>query len=176
MQLLPNSTEEGGKDKAAAVSMGTATEEGNSPSASGAVRTTPNMQPVLLEMRSAGTARRLGTLLSCAALLEDNRVTFKIDTGADTSVISDGTYHKLNHLPQLASDDMDFDSPGGKLDGLGHFTALTKYKGRQYKFIIHVIKTANGSNLLGCAVAVVMGLVKRVDEIQDTSLRNRILH
>ena len=65
-------------------------------------------------------------------------MTFKIDTGADTSVISDETYHKLKHLPQLASDDMDFDSPGGKLDGIGQLTALTKHKGRQYKFIIHV--------------------------------------
>ncbi|XP_042345404.1 uncharacterized protein K02A2.6-like [Plectropomus leopardus] len=63
---------------------------------------------------------------------------------------------------------MDFDSPGGKLDGLGQFTALTKYKGQQYKFNIHVVKTASCSNLLGRAVAVAMGLVKRVDEIQGT--------
>lgn len=73
--------------------------------------------------------------------IRDTPVTFKTDTGADTSVISDETYHKLKHLSQLASDDMDFDSPGGKLDGLGQFTALTKYKGQQYKFIIHVVKT-----------------------------------
>lgn len=99
-------------------------------------------------------------------IIRDTPVTFKIDTGADTSVISDDTYHKLKHLPQLESDDMDFDSPGGKLDGLGQFTALTKYKGQQYKFTVHVVKTASCSNLLGRAVAAAMGLVKRVDEIQ----------
>lgn len=85
--------------------------------------------------------------------IRDTPVTFKIDTGAGTS-ISDETYHKLKHLPQLASDDMDFDSPGGKLDGLGQFRALTKYKGRQYKFIIHVVKTARCNSLFGRAVAI----------------------
>lgn len=57
--------------------------------------------------------------------IRDTPVTFKIDTGADSTVMSDETYYKLIHPPQLASDDMDFDSPGGKLDGLGQFTALT---------------------------------------------------
>lgn len=37
--------------------------------------------------------------------IKDTPVTFKIDTGADTSVISDETYHKLKHPPELASDD-----------------------------------------------------------------------
>lgn len=56
---------------------------------------------------------------------------------------------------------------GGKLDGLRQFTALTKYRGRQYKFIIHVVKTNSCSNLLGRAAAVAMGLVKRMDEVQS---------
>ena len=45
---------------------------------------------------------------------------------------------------------------------------MTKYKGQQYKFNIHVIKTANGSSLLGRNVAVAMGLVKRMEEVQST--------
>lgn len=95
-------------------------------------------------------------------------VTFKIDTGADTSVISEETYHKLRRPPQLASDNTAFNSPGGRLESLGLFTTLTKYRGQQYRFNIHVIKTANGSDLLGRNVAVAMGLVKRVDEVQST--------
>ena len=98
----------------------------------------------------------------------DTPVTFKIDTGADASVISDDTYNQLKHLPQLSSDYTAFDSPGGRLDCLGLFTTITKYRGQRYKFNIHVIKTANGSNLLGRNVAVAMGLVKRVEEVQST--------
>lgn len=73
----------------------------------------------------------------------------------------------LLYLTQLESDD--FNSPGGKLEGLGQFMALTMYKAQKYKFVIHVVKTASCSNVLGRAVAVALGLVKRVDEIQGTS-------
>lgn len=94
-------------------------------------------------------------------------VTFKIDTGADASVISDDTY-QFKHQPLLSRSSTAFDSPGGALDCQGLFTAVTKYKGKQYKFKIHVIKTARGSNLLGRDVAVAMGLVKRLEEVQST--------
>lgn len=84
-------------------------------------------------------------------------MTFKIDTGADTTVMSDETYYKLKQLPQLESDDTGFDNPGGKLEGLGQVTALTMYKGQKYKFIVQVVKTASCSKLLGQAAAVAMG-------------------
>ena len=38
----------------------------------------------------------------------------------------------------LSSDYTAFDSPGGRLDCLGLFTAVTKYKGRRYKFNVVV--------------------------------------
>lgn len=90
----------------------------------------------------------------------------KIDTGA--SVMSDDTYHQLKHLPQLSNDYTAFDSPRGRLECLGLFTTISKYRGQQYKFNIHMIKIATGSNLLGHNVAVAMGLVKRVEEVQST--------
>ena len=77
-------------------------------------------------------------------------------------MISEETYHQ----PQLENNDRDFDSPGVKLSCLGGFVALTKYKGQFYKYKVHVIETANGSNLLGRNVAVAMGLVQRVEEVQ----------
>ena len=75
--------------------------------------------------------------------ISDTPVAFKIDTGADSSGMSDETYRKLRRPPQLASNGTAFDSPGGKPDCLGLFTTLTKYRGQRYKFTIHVL-TATG--------------------------------
>lgn len=53
--------------------------------------------------------------------------------------MSDETYYKFKRLPQLESDDTGFDSPGGNLEGLGQFTALTMYKGQRERFILTTI-------------------------------------
>lgn len=84
--------------------------------------------------------------------------------------MSDETYYKLKCLPQLESDDTGFDSPGVKLEGLRQDTTLTMYKGQKYKFVIHVVKTASCSNLLGRAAAVAMALLKGVNEIYGTDM------
>lgn len=44
-----------------------------------------------------------------------------------------------NAFPQLESDGTGFDSPGGNLEGLGQFTALTTYKGQRERFILTTI-------------------------------------
>lgn len=94
-------------------------------------------------------------------------VVFKIDTGADTTVISEQTFHRLKHPPVLAENNTNLHSPGGRLDCLENFDASVKYSGQQYKFTIHAIRS-QGSDLLGRNVAVAMGLVKRLNEVQGT--------
>lgn len=120
------------------------------------------------EIKSACKIKDSTTPWTVKLHISNTPVTFKIDTGADTSVISEDTYHKLKHQPALARDNTSLDSPGGKLNCLGLFNTTVKYAGQYYKFTIHVIRTANGSDLLGRNVAVAMGLVKRLNEIQST--------
>jgi len=61
-------------------------------------------------------------------------VAFKIDTGADTSVISEKTYSQITNRPKLRKAVIKLDSPGGKLVCLGYFTATTEWKGQRFKF------------------------------------------
>ena len=65
---------------------------------------------------------------------------FKIDSGADTSVISVDTYHSLSRTPNLMTSRADLMGPGGKLECLGMFRAETKVKDSWYAFPILVIK------------------------------------
>ena len=76
-------------------------------------------------------------------------VTFKIDSGADTSVISVTTYKPLRDRPILDPANGAIFGPGdGSLDGRGKFMAHTVFKGNAYEFPIHVINGSR-SNLLG---------------------------
>ncbi len=60
------------------------------------------------------------------------------------------------------------DSPGGKLNCTGHFTATTIGKGKKFRFKVNVIKGSHGSHLLSRNVAIAMGLVKRTEELKST--------
>lgn len=92
-------------------------------------------------------------------------VNFKIDTGADTSVISEKTFSLMNK-PKLRKFETVLDSPGGRLSCLGYFIANAKQKQKQFRFKVHVL-SGDGSHLLGRNVAVAMGLVKRIAEIKQ---------
>lgn len=87
-------------------------------------------------------------------------IVFRIDTGADTTVISD----QLSHKPKLRI-------PVSKLDSLrciGYFTATTRWKEKEFRLKVNMIK--DPSHLLGCNVAIAMGLVKTIGVIEiDTS-------
>ena len=91
-------------------------------------------------------------------------VTFKIDSGADTSVMGEPTYHALQNRPKLESANTALFGPGGRINCLGVFTAETSCKGKNFVFPIHVIKGT--SNLLGRSAAYKFGLIQKIDSIE----------
>ncbi|XP_052817965.1 uncharacterized protein K02A2.6-like [Mya arenaria] len=93
-------------------------------------------------------------------------VKFKIDSGADTSVMSHDTFCKLSRQPDLMPQQAVLIGPGGKLDCIGMFRAKTKFKGQWFDFTVHVVKGMRGTNLLGRAVAGQMGVIQKVEEIE----------
>ncbi|CAL9702469.1 unnamed protein product [Knipowitschia caucasica] len=88
---------------------------------------------------------------------------FKIDTGADASIIGDKTFSLLTKKYRLTPTSTPFSGPGGPLKCFGMFEANTEYKGESYTFPVYVIK--GNSCLLSRIEAVKMGLVKRVEEV-----------
>lgn len=95
-------------------------------------------------------------------------VEFRIDTGADTTVLKEETFNKLRPRPRLEISKSNVYSPGGRVRCVGRFLASTMYKRRKYQYWITVIKGQYSSNLLGRAVAKQMGLIARVNRINSS--------
>lgn len=98
-------------------------------------------------------------------LVNGSPVDFKIDTGVDTTVMTEEAFSKLRQKPKLNKSRPTVYSPGGKVRCVGKFLATTTYKGQKYQYWITVVKGQYVSNLLGKAVAKHMGLVARVNAI-----------
>ena len=94
------------------------------------------------------------------------KVRFKIDSGADTSVISDHTYASLGK-PYLRPASVPLFGPGGKLDCVGVFNAITEFKGQCYQFPVHVVN-GTSSNLLSRSTASALGLLVKVDGLESS--------
>lgn len=94
-------------------------------------------------------------------------VDFKIDTGADTTVMTETTFNKIQQRPKLIKSKSIVYSPGGKVMCVGKFLATTHYKGQKYQYWVTVIQGQYASNLLGKTVAKRMGLVARVNAISS---------
>ena len=99
--------------------------------------------------------------------IQDCDVEFKIDSGADTSVISQHTYENLKTKPQLVQSRAVLDCPGGRLTNKGKFKTSTFYKGTEYCFNIHVVEGPAVNNLLSRGVSVAMGLIQRLHEVSS---------
>lgn len=95
-------------------------------------------------------------------------VRFRIDTGADVTVMNLKTFRKLKPKQKLVCSSGPLDSPGGALNIVGQFTASTLHKQKRYIFTIYVVQGHTVSNLLGRETAVEMGLVKRVQQVKRT--------
>ena len=94
--------------------------------------------------------------------INENNVYFKIDSGADVSVMSYDVYRALKEKPSLRDTHMKLTSPGGEVKAEGEFTASTAFRGVKYSFNIVVVRT--GANLLSRQVASRMNLICRLDE------------
>ncbi|XP_060723274.1 uncharacterized protein K02A2.6-like [Tachysurus vachellii] len=101
--------------------------------------------------------------------IQGTDVDFKIDMGADISVLSEITFSVLKYKPQLKDVNVKLESPGGTLHCKGQFTAVTVYRDKQYSFDAFVVAGSHIHNLLGRDTASAMGLVKRLEELQPMS-------
>ena len=93
-------------------------------------------------------------------------VDFKTDTGADVSVISKEVYDGLRPRPRLRQSDAILRSPGGTLPYLGMFTTYVDIGNQTVPFRVFVLNN-NCDNLLSRDAALRLGLVKRLDNIND---------
>lgn len=101
---------------------------------------------------------------SVALHINRKPVQFKIDTGADISVISALTYQALPERPKLKSSNAVLSSPGGILSCKGQFTADISLTNKLYRVEIYFVEDPCANNLPRRHAACQMGLVKRIEE------------
>ncbi len=100
--------------------------------------------------------------------IEGLPVDFKIDTGANCSIMNENMYKSLQKKRVLQRPKKVLSGPGGGLNCLGQFITQTSYKGRNYTTRLYVIRGQNVNNLLSRPAALAMGLVKRVFEVHSS--------
>ena len=90
---------------------------------------------------------------------------FKIDTGADVSVISRSTYETLSAPPVLKPSKAVLRGPGGEISTKGEFNAQVRHKGKSCLMRCFVVNTRT-DNLLSRDAAKHLGLVQRIASVQ----------
>ena len=95
-------------------------------------------------------------------------VKFKIDCGADVSVMTEKQYNHLKYRPKLCKDYTPLKGVGNKISCLGVFTTSTIYKGRQYTFDVYVVPGAD-NNLLSRPASRMMELIElKIGEVDQS--------
>ena len=90
---------------------------------------------------------------------------FKIDSGADVSVMSLSTYENMYDAPALRPTSHRLKGVNGVLKCKGTFSSNTEYRGKIYMFDIYVTDSEN--NLLSRTMAEKMNLIKmNIQEVQ----------
>ena len=95
-----------------------------------------------------------------------SKLKFKIDTGADVTVITKQTWLAMTDRPRLERASVRLNSVGGQLRTCGQFLATSKHKDIVYRFKIVVIEGDTAINLLAREVAADMGLVCRLEKVE----------
>lgn len=94
-------------------------------------------------------------------------VKFKIDCGADVSVMTRSQYNKLATRPKLREDRSTLRGVGGKLRSDGVFSTTVSLKDHQYNFDIHVVPESE-NNLLSRSVSQMMDLIElKIGEVSE---------
>ncbi|XP_056014988.1 uncharacterized protein K02A2.6-like [Ostrea edulis] len=95
-----------------------------------------------------------------------SEIPFKIDTGADISIMSEYTYKSLPFQPKLHVNNSKLQTPNGDLHSLGKFKVTTRHKNHPYSFHVVVIpSTDSQNNLLSRSVASTMGLIQKIGSV-----------
>lgn len=88
-----------------------------------------------------------------------HQVKFKLDSGADVTVITEETYRSLRKQPVLTPTNVSLNSVGSQLKCLGTFMSNVSHKGTVYNLHIYVIEKAP-VNLLSRTASQAMGFLK----------------
>ena len=96
-------------------------------------------------------------------------IDFKIDTGADVSVLSEKVFKSIRPSPNLKSPNAVLQSPGGRLNCLGYFETEMHTKNGPGNIKLYVLE-GNTDCLLSRGAAVEFGFVKRLDEVMGKIL------
>ena len=92
-----------------------------------------------------------------------DKIVFKLDTGADSSVISKKCYEKLKCKPVLQKSNSDIFGLGEQhVKPIGMIKLVCRYKNKEYTVNCEVID-GNVPNLLSCDDCIKMDLVRRVN-------------
>ena len=94
----------------------------------------------------------------------NSNILFKIDTGADCTILSVGCYETLKQIPPLKKTLSVLKSPCGNVHCLGYFIAETYRNNKKYLFNVYEVKGNEQSNLLSRGASSAQILVKRIDE------------
>ena len=99
-----------------------------------------------------------------------SEVSFKIDTGADVSVVTSSVWEKLQNKPKLQSSSIKLNCPSGALKCVGKFITVIRKGDSNYRLKIVVVDNENTSCLLSRDVATKMGLIVPVEETLNETL------
>ncbi len=92
------------------------------------------------------------------------RVNFKVDSGADVTIISTSTFSSLNPTPQLRQSSASFHTPGGEITCVGWFDTPLDHDEGKYMLRIHVID-GQVDNLLSRNAATKLGFIQFIHEV-----------
>jgi hypothetical protein len=109
------------------------------------------------------------TLTCCGS-----KISFKIDTGADITVISEKTYSALKTKPRLSPANLKLRSASGKLTVKGQFKAPVMWRGKEYIIKVVVVTEPLRNNLLSRSVSRGLGLVARIEDVSDSEKTAKI--
>lgn len=92
-------------------------------------------------------------------------VDFKIDTGADVSIISERVYEKLVPRPRLRKSGVQLKAYNGRrIPSLGVYTVPVRYKERELALSVEVVPGEN-QPIVGAKDSERLGLVKRLHSV-----------
>jgi len=107
-------------------------------------------------------------LWQASVLINGTPCDFKIDTGADVSIISEEIFKGLKVKPKLKQSSVVLSTPGGNLKHSGQFIARTQLGGKVFHHRVFVVKEIS-NNLLCGSTATRLGLVQRLFEVAHDS-------
>ena len=89
---------------------------------------------------------------------------FKLDSGADVSVISEKEYKQMKYKPKLKTASITLNGVGGKIDICGYFDAKIEQSDRSHNEKIYVVRH-HTVNLLSRSACVELSLIKRLENV-----------